>query len=52
MLVHLTGMAGKAKARCELCNTRCSAALPIEPSWMKLRGQLIHEEKMTFRPLR
>jgi Fe-S oxidoreductase len=36
---------------CELCNIRCSAALPIEPSWMKLRGQLIHEEKrMTFPP--
>jgi len=36
---------------CELCNTRCSAALPIEPSWMKLRGQLIHEEKrMTIPP--
>jgi hypothetical protein len=32
---------------------RCSAVLPIEPSWMKLRGQLIHEEqKMTFRPSR
>ncbi len=24
---------------CELCNPRCSASLPIEPSWMKLRGQ-------------
>lgn len=36
---------------CELCNLRCSAALPIEPSWMKLRGQLVHEEKkMTFPP--
>lgn len=36
---------------CELCNLRCSAALPIEPSWMKLRGQLIHEQnKMTFPP--
>jgi Fe-S oxidoreductase/FAD/FMN-containing dehydrogenase len=36
---------------CELCNMRCSAALPIEPSWMKLRGQLIHEKKkMTFPP--
>jgi Fe-S oxidoreductase len=34
-----------------LCNLRCSAALPIEPSWMKLRGQLINEEKkMTFPP--
>ena len=36
---------------CELCNIRCSAALPIEPSWMKLRGQLIDEQKrMTFPP--
>ncbi|GFP37610.1 hypothetical protein HKBW3S44_01286 [Candidatus Hakubella thermalkaliphila] len=36
---------------CEICNLRCSAALPIEPSWMKLRGQLINEEKkMTFPP--
>ena len=37
---------------CELCNHRCSVSLPIEPSWLKLRGQLIHEEKkMTFPPL-
>jgi len=36
---------------CELCNLRCSAALPIESSWMKLRGQLVDEEKkMTFPP--
>ena len=36
---------------CELCNNRCSAALPIESSWMKLRGKLIHEDKrMTFPP--
>ncbi|NQT25375.1 FAD-binding oxidoreductase [candidate division KSB1 bacterium] len=36
---------------CELCNLRCSAALPIEPSWMKLRGKLIHEDKrMTIPP--
>jgi Fe-S oxidoreductase/FAD/FMN-containing dehydrogenase len=36
---------------CELCNKRCSASLPIEPSWMKLRGKLIHEDKkMTFPP--
>ncbi|HYX07608.1 MAG TPA: FAD-binding and (Fe-S)-binding domain-containing protein [Bacteroidales bacterium] len=36
---------------CELCNVRCSAALPIEPSWMKLRGHLIEDEKqMTFPP--
>ena len=36
---------------CELCNQRCSASLPIESSWMKLRGQLINEQKkMTFPP--
>ncbi len=36
---------------CELCNLRCSASLPIEPSWMKLRGRLVHEdERMTFPP--
>jgi Fe-S oxidoreductase/FAD/FMN-containing dehydrogenase len=36
---------------CELCNVRCSASLPIEPSWMKLRGLLVHEKKkMTFPP--
>ena len=25
---------------CELCNLRCSANLPIEPSWMKMRGEI------------
>jgi Fe-S oxidoreductase/FAD/FMN-containing dehydrogenase len=36
---------------CELCNLRCSAALPIEPAWMKLRGKLVHQDKkMTFPP--
>jgi len=36
---------------CELCNRRCSAALPIEPSWMKLRGKLINDDKrMTIPP--
>jgi len=36
---------------CELCNLRCSAALPIESSWMKLRGKLVNEDKkMTFPP--
>ncbi|MBI2869516.1 MAG: FAD-binding oxidoreductase [Chloroflexi bacterium] len=36
---------------CELCNLRCSASLPIESSWTKLRGQLVHERKrMTFPP--
>jgi Fe-S oxidoreductase len=35
---------------CELCNLRCSAALPIESSWLKLRGQLIEEKKMMTIP--
>jgi Fe-S oxidoreductase len=36
---------------CEICNHRCSVSLPIEQSWMKLRGELINEEKkMTFPP--
>lgn len=36
---------------CEMCDSRCSTALPIEPSWMKLRGKLINEDKrMTFPP--
>jgi Fe-S oxidoreductase/FAD/FMN-containing dehydrogenase len=36
---------------CEFCNLRCSAALPIESSWMKLRGKLVHEDKeMTIPP--
>ena len=36
---------------CELCNLRCSTSLPIEPSWMKIRGKMIHEDKrMTFPP--
>ena len=36
---------------CEVCNNRCSVSLPIESSWMKLRGELIQtEKKMTFPP--
>jgi Fe-S oxidoreductase len=36
---------------CELCNVRCCEDLPIEPSWLKLRGLLVHDEdKMTFPP--
>ncbi len=36
---------------CELCNLKCSVNLPIEPSWMKMRGRLIHDEhKMTIPP--
>jgi Fe-S oxidoreductase/FAD/FMN-containing dehydrogenase len=36
---------------CETCDLRCSAVLPIEPSWMKLRGTLIQRDgRMTFPP--
>ncbi len=36
---------------CELCNHRCSVSLPVEQSWMKLRGQLVNEKKkMSFPP--
>lgn len=43
---------------CERCNVNCCEGLPIEPSWMKLRGELIHDDdlemkdqdKMTFPP--
>lgn len=43
---------------CERCNVNCSAGLPVEQSWMKLRGELIHDDnvkmkdqdKMTFPP--
>jgi Fe-S oxidoreductase/FAD/FMN-containing dehydrogenase len=45
---------------CERCNVNCCLGLPIEPSWMKMRGRLIHdrdteemmvdEDKMTFPP--
>ncbi len=36
---------------CEMCNRLCSTSLPIEPSWLKLRGRLVNEEKrMTFPP--
>ena len=36
---------------CEICNNRCCEALPIEPSWMKLRGQLVEDQKrMTIPP--
>jgi Fe-S oxidoreductase len=36
---------------CELCNVRCCEDLPIEPSWLKLRGELIDDEdRLTFPP--
>jgi Fe-S oxidoreductase/FAD/FMN-containing dehydrogenase len=36
---------------CELCNVRCCEDLPIEPSWLKLRGELIHDQdRLTFPP--
>jgi Fe-S oxidoreductase/FAD/FMN-containing dehydrogenase len=34
---------------CEQCDVVCQLDLPIEPSWMKLRGKFINENgKMTF----
>ena len=36
---------------CELCNLRCCTVMPIESSWMEMRGLLIEEKKqMTFPP--
>ncbi|HEX3011988.1 MAG TPA: FAD-binding and (Fe-S)-binding domain-containing protein, partial [Syntrophomonadaceae bacterium] len=29
---------------CDLCRDNCQLELPIEPSWLKLRGQLVHDE--------
>ncbi len=34
-----------------MCNTRCQLQLPVEHSWMTMRGKLIHDEgRMTFPP--
>jgi Fe-S oxidoreductase/FAD/FMN-containing dehydrogenase len=36
---------------CEVCNTRCQLQLPVEHSWMAMRGKLVHEQgRMTFPP--
>ncbi len=36
---------------CELCNVKCPLELPNEPSWLTMRGELIHHrEEMTFPP--
>ena len=36
---------------CEVCNSRCQLQLPVEHSWMEMRGRLIDDEKrMTFPP--
>lgn len=36
---------------CEVCNTRCQLQLPVEHSWMTMRGRLIQDEgRMTFPP--
>jgi len=36
---------------CEVCNTRCQLQLPVEHSWMTMRGKLIQDEgRMTFPP--
>ncbi|HHS97965.1 MAG TPA: FAD-binding oxidoreductase [Chloroflexi bacterium] len=56
-------MAGRAKfdqawvdrflacTTCETCNVECPLELPNEPSWLKMRGVLIHEQgHLTFPP--
>ncbi len=36
---------------CEVCNVECPLDLPIEPSWLQVRGKLIHEDdRLTFPP--
>jgi Fe-S oxidoreductase/FAD/FMN-containing dehydrogenase len=36
---------------CEVCNVKCPLELPIEPSWLEMRGKLIHDEgRLTFPP--
>lgn len=36
---------------CEMCNVTCPLELPNEPSWMKLRGLLVHEQdRLTLPP--
>jgi Fe-S oxidoreductase/FAD/FMN-containing dehydrogenase len=36
---------------CELCDLRCSAVLPIESSWMTMRGKLVEDDgRMTIPP--
>ena len=36
---------------CELCNVACPLDLPNEPSWLSMRGELIHERgELTFPP--
>jgi len=36
---------------CELCNVECPLELPNEPSWLTMRGELIHDRgELTFPP--
>jgi len=36
---------------CQMCDSRCELDMPIEHSWMTMRGKLVGEEKkMTFPP--
>ena len=36
---------------CELCNVECPLELPNEPSWLTMRGELIHNRgELTFPP--
>ncbi len=36
---------------CEMCNVKCPLELPNEPSWMKMRGEIVsNQDKLTFPP--
>jgi Fe-S oxidoreductase/FAD/FMN-containing dehydrogenase len=36
---------------CEVCNVECPLELPIESSWLQVRGKLIHDDdRLTFPP--
>ncbi|MBN1954053.1 MAG: FAD-binding oxidoreductase, partial [Anaerolineae bacterium] len=58
---HLAGRNGRisqqqvdtflACTTCEVCNVECPLDLPIEPSWLKMRGKLVHQDdRLTFPP--
>ena len=36
---------------CEVCNSTCPLELPNEPSWLEVRGKLVHDDdRLTFPP--
>ncbi|RLC87014.1 MAG: Fe-S oxidoreductase [Chloroflexi bacterium] len=58
---HISGRSGKlsqdqvetflACTTCEVCDAECPLELPIEPSWLQVRGKLVHEDdRLTFPP--